>query len=122
MAEFDFAANIIAATSTPAAELSIAHPVTITLVFDSEWAGRLGPMIVEKIDNARVNPVILALLDALGIDSVDDLTTKQKAKLWILFHLLKELVKFERQEAATLAGEAVANDIADNFPLEVGDA
>ena len=97
--------------------------VSITLDFDDEWAGRLAPMIVAAVDQAQHHPIIFALIDALpAIDSVDDLTVRQKAKLWIMFRLLGELTKFEGQEAAKLAGETVVDDIAVNFPLEVGDA
>ena len=97
--------------------------VSITLNFDDEWAGRLAPMILSAVDQAQHHPIIIALIDALpGIDSVDDLTTRQKAKLWILFGLLGQLAKYERQIASQVAQDAVGDDIADNFPLEVGDA
>ena len=121
----EFAANIIATTSTPTADLSIASvpSVSITLNFDTEWAGRLAPMIIAAVDQAQHHPIIISLIDALnGIDSVDDLTTRQKAKLWILFGLLGQLSIYEEHEAARLAGEAIHDDIADNFPLEVGNA
>ena len=97
--------------------------VSITLDFDDEWAGRLAPMIVTAVDQAQNHPIIVALIDALpGIDSVDDLTVRQKAKLWILFGLLGQLSIYEEHEAAVQAGEAIHDDIAANFPLEVGDA
>ena len=97
--------------------------ISLTLNFDDTWAGRLAPMIVSKVDEAQYNPVIVALLDGLtGIDTVDDLTTKQKAKLWILFRLLGELSVYEGNEAAGVARQTVVEDVRDNFPLEVGEA
>ena len=97
--------------------------ISLTLDFDDTWAGRLAPMVVSRVDRAQRNPVIVALIDALpGVDSVDDLTTKQKAKLWILFQLLCQLSIYEGEQAGTAAQQVVIDDIADNFPLEVGDA
>lgn len=95
--------------------------VTITLDFDDTWAGRLQPMIVEFADEIRDDPIVVALLLALGIGSVDDLTDKQKAKLILLFYLLTRLQNYEGQVAAEDARDIVIDDIADNFPLEVGD-
>ena len=95
--------------------------ISITLDFDTAWADRLQPMIIEFADEMRENPLVLALLASLGIDSVDDLTTKQKAKLILLFYLLTRLQNFEGQVAASDARDLVIEDIADNFPLEVGD-
>ena len=97
--------------------------VSITLNFDDEWAARLAPMVIQSVDRAQHHPIIIALIDALpAIDSVDDLTPRQKAKLWILFGLLGQLAKYEGQIASQQAQESVGDDIADNFPVEVGDA
>jgi hypothetical protein len=97
--------------------------ISITLDFDDTWAGRLAPMVVDRIENAQYNPVIVALIDSLpDVDSVDDLTTKQKAKLWILFGLLCQLQRWEGQEAGRAAQQTVIDDIAINFPLEAGEA
>ena len=95
--------------------------ISLTLDFDDTWAGRLAPMIVEFADEIGEHPIVVALLAALGIGSVDDLTTKQKAKLILLFYLLTRLQRFEGQVAAEDARNLVLEDIADNFPLEVGD-
>ncbi len=95
---------------------------SITLSFDNAWALRLKPMVEQRVSEARANPVIVSLIDALPtIDSVDDLTPKQQTVLWILFKLLCELSKFEGNEAAETARQTIVDDINSNFPLEVGD-
>ena len=97
--------------------------ISITLNFDDTWAARLAPMVVFRVEEARKNPLVETLLAAApGVDSVDDLTTKQKAKLLILLGLLRDLAKFEGQNAAEAANTAVSEDIRDNFPLEIGEA
>lgn len=97
--------------------------ISITLNFDDTWAARLAPMVVAQIEGRRRNPLVQDLIAATpGVDSVDDLTTRQKAKLWILLHLLRDLSKFEGQNAAEAANIAVTEDIRDNFPLEFGGA
>lgn len=96
--------------------------ISITLDFDDTWAARLAPMVVELANDIAQHEIVIALLLALGIPSVDDLTTKQKGTLILLFHLLTRLQRYEGQAAAAAAQETVIEDIADNFPLEVGDA
>lgn len=97
--------------------------ITLQLAFDNDWAARLAPMVVMKIDEMRDHPLVVELLVATaGVESVDDLTTKQKAKLLILVHLLRDLIVFEGQTAAEAANQTVVDDLQDNFPLEFGPA
>lgn len=97
--------------------------ITLALNFDDEWAARLAPMVVALTEEVRENPIVLELIAGTpNVDSVDDLTIKQKAKLLILLHLFRDLIKFEGQQAAEAAHTAATTDIRDNFPLEFGEA
>jgi hypothetical protein len=97
--------------------------VSITLNFDDTWAARLAPMTSARVEEARNNRIIVELIEAHPtITSIDELTVKQKAKLWILFRLLGDLCQYEGEIAAVAGRQAVVDDIELNFPLEVGDA
>ena len=97
--------------------------IQLVFDFDNTWAARLAPMIQYRADEMRGNDVVVALIDSLpSIDSIDDLSVKQKAKLVMLVDLLRHLMKFEGREAADQAQQIVIDDIVANFPLEVGDA
>ena len=96
--------------------------VNLTLSFDDEWAARISAMVNHLVGERQKQPLIIALLEKRGIASVDDLTPKQKAKLWITYNLLKDLVLFEGPAAAEAANATVAEDLQANFPLEIGTA
>lgn len=93
--------------------------VIITMEFDDEWAGRLAPMVTQAAYDMSGHPIVIALLDSLGIPSVDDLTIKQRAKLIIMFDLLCRLQVFEGDVAEAQARQAIIDDINANFPLGV---
>ena len=94
-------------------------PITISLTFDDTWAARLAPVVQAKVNDIRAHPIVVGLLAAQGVDSVDDLTVKQQAKLLILFDLLRYTQMHEGDEAERAARQAVVDDVADNFPLEI---
>jgi len=95
--------------------------VTISLTFDDEWAARLAPMVETSVQDAQQNKIIVSLIESLpGVDSVDDLSIINQGKLLILFDWLCRLQRFEGDTAAAVARSTVITDIAETFPLEVG--
>ncbi len=97
-------------------------PVTLSIEFDDTWAARLRPMVEHRVREMRRHPLTVMLLENMpGVESVDDLTLKQKAKLLIRFHLLKDLVRFEAQAAAEAANRQTSDEIVSNFPMEIGE-
>jgi hypothetical protein len=95
--------------------------ISLTLNFDDTWAARLQPMVEEALDKAQRNPVIVSLIENSPVNSVDELTPKQKAKLWITFTLLCQLARFEGHAAGMTAQQSTVADVEENFPLEYGD-
>lgn len=96
-------------------------PISLTLTYEDEWVARLAPMINHLAQDMQRHPVVLEALAAHGKESVDELTTKQKAKLVIHFYLMVQLNLYEGDEAERASRQAVTNDIETNFPVEVED-
>jgi hypothetical protein len=94
-------------------------PVTVSFTFDDTWVPRLVPIVEQRVESIRDHPVIVSLLAGLGIPSVDDLTAKQKFKLFVMYDLLRDLAAVEGMAAGLAAKQSVIEDVEDTFPLEV---
>ena len=90
--------------------------------FNGAWTARLDQMFAAKLNGARDNPLITEFLEGIeGVNSVDDLSNRQKARLWLSYQMMRELIKVEGQQAREQAHLQKVNEIKGNFPLEVGD-
>jgi hypothetical protein len=91
--------------------------VSITLTFDDDWALRLRPVVFDRAQKFQRHPVIRALLQSAGVATVDELSTKQVAKLVILFDLLLHTMNYEGDAAERVARNAAVEDVKESFPL-----
>jgi hypothetical protein len=96
--------------------------ISLTLDFPDAWVPRLVALYDVQVRGLQDIPRIQQLLVDLGLGSVDELTSRQKAMVCILWEQAQKLRRFEGKAAADQAEEAVEQDIDANFPLEAGDA
>lgn len=96
--------------------------ISLTLNFPDAWVPRLVDLYDVQIHGLAGVPRVQQLLIDLGLGSVDELTSRQKATVCILWEQAMKLNRFEGKAAAETAEDLVEQDINDNFPLEAGDA
>ena len=93
--------------------------VEITLGFTFAEAQALAPMFEAEARGMERHQFVRRVLAARGIESVDDLTPRQQAKLaykcWTLF----KQQQHKRREAEISHGETAAQIVEDEFPIEV---
>ena len=78
----------------------------------------LAPMFEQRAQGMARHPDVLKIFAARGIESVDDLTTRQQAKLVLHMTVKAWQEQYVRREAE-LAGEAAAKLAAEAFEIEV---
>ena len=87
--------------------------VEIILGFTFAEAQALAPMFESEARDMGRHPFVARVLAARGIDSVDDLTPRQQAKLWIKFQIMCRQQQHKRREAEINHGEAAAQVVED---------
>ena len=93
--------------------------VEITLGFTTAEALELAPMILQRAQDMAQNPIVIQLLAVRDIESVDELTVRQQAKLLLYVTLMDWLQQYKRREAEINHGETAAQLVAETFPVEV---
>jgi len=93
--------------------------VEITLGFSTEEATDLVPMIRSEAVRVFGHPMVAALMAARNFESVDDMTVRQQAKLVLYCWLMFKQQNHKRREAEINHGDAAAQTVADEFPIEV---
>ena len=93
--------------------------VEITLGFTTAQAQALTPMIIEEVEQMWRHPKVQALAASYGFTSVDEMTVRQQAKLVLYAMLMFKQQLFKRAEAERDYGEAAAQTVEDEFPIEV---
>jgi hypothetical protein len=93
--------------------------VDITLGFTTDQATALTPVIHAEAQALWNHPKVRALAASYGFTSVDDMTTRQQAKLCLYSWLMFKHQQFVRREAEIIHGELAAQTVEDEFPIEV---
>ena len=93
--------------------------VDITLGFTTAEAQALAPMFEAEARGMGRHPWVRRVLAARGIESVDELTPRQQAKLVLKCWTKAKQQLFKRTEAERDYGEAAAQTVEDEFPIEV---
>ena len=93
--------------------------VEITLGFTTAQAQALAPMIKAEAEGMWRLPKARALAASYGFESVDDMTIRQQAKFCIYLWLMHKLQQHKRREAEINHGEAAAQVVEEEFPIEV---
>ena len=93
--------------------------VDITLGFTTAEAQAMVPMIKAEAEGLQHHPKIAPLIAARGFTSVDDMTVRQQAKLCLYAWLMFKQQQHLRREAEITYGEAAAQTVEDEFPIEV---
>jgi len=92
--------------------------VQIELGFTYAQAASIAPMVEARVREMGKHPKVVAALEAHGIESVEDLTPKQQARVLIKMTLLRWAQQFERDLLALEVDEAAAG-IEAAFAVEV---
>jgi archaellum component FlaC len=95
------------------------HNLKFTVEFDESWTARMDPMISSRIESMKRNTIVLDKLIELGLESVDELNNRQKGLLWAYITLMRELIKFEGQQAREVALREKVEEIKTGFPIVV---
>ena len=93
--------------------------VDITLGFTTAQAQELIPMIKAEAEGLQHHPKIASLMSANGFSSVDDMTMRQQAKLVLYAWLMFKQQQHKRREAEIVQGETAAQQVENEFPIEV---
>ena len=93
--------------------------VEITLGFTTAQAQALAPMFESEARGMARHPWVRRVLAARGIESVDELTPRQQAKLVLKCWTKAKQQQHKRREAEISYGETAAQVVEDEFPIEV---
>ena len=93
--------------------------VDITLGFTNAQAQALAPMITAEAAAMWRHPKVQALAASYGFTAVDEMTLRQQGKLVLYCWLMFKQQQHKRREAEINHGEAAAEIVQDDFPVEV---
>ena len=98
-------------------------PVTINVKLSDEAAADLDELIESIIGQIEVEPGVVAYIEAKpSVNSIADLTPKQKRSLWIRYMIVSEISRFKGRPAGREAQRAAVAAVRAKIPLEVEDA
>ena len=87
----------------------------VTVSFDASFA----PMFESEARGMAAHPWVMRVLADRGVNSVDDLTPQQQAKLVLKAWAMFKQQQHKRREAEIVQGEFAAQTVEDTFPTDV---